>query len=307
MFFHFIFFCEIILNTRRIFLFFYCYIILEIGDYLMSIEEKFLAFLTKIRVPDQQDEEAKKWTRKIKEGLEREASTHIEKIFLSGSVKRKTAINPLHDVDLYVIVKDSYTKGDNFSSGLKNFFRSILQQFIEQGTSIAFMDHGLKIVKGDFQADLVIARYFENETDVYWILNGNNWIKTSAVDHEKRLADINKRTDEFAQNFIKLMKAWNKQKKKSGFGKPMNSFHIEVLVLDHILIDERSYEKGMITLFECFIEAVKERKSHTLEGAPHIDEMTPQERERTIRLLDLSFKQAKTGNWKSVFGKKFPD
>ncbi len=303
----FIHFCELIENTVRIFLSLYYYLILEIGDYLMSIEEKFLIFLNEIKVPDQQDEEAKKWTRKIKEGLESEASTHIEKIFLSGSVKRRTAIKPLHDVDLYVVVKDSYTKGANFSRGLKNFFQSILQQFIEQGTSIAFMDHGLKIVKGDFQTDLVIARYFENETDVYWILNGNNWIKTSTVDHEKRLADINRKTDGYAQNFIKLMKAWNKQKKKSGVGKPMNSFHIEVLVLDHIPHEERSYENGTIILFECFTEAVKERKSHTLEGAPHIDEMTPQERERAISLLDLSLKQAEAGDWKLVFGNKFPD
>ena len=272
----------------------------------MSIEEKFVLFLDELRVPDQQDEEAKQWTRKIKEGLEREAPSHIEKIFLSGSVKRKTAIRPLHDVDLYIVVKENYTKGANFSSILKNFLQSIVQRIFEQRTSVSFMDHGLKVVKGDFQADLVIARFFRNETDVYWILSNENWIKTSAVDHEKRLAEINEKTDGYAQNFIKLMKAWNKQKKKSGVGKPMNSFHVEVLVLDHIPIEERSYENGMITLFEQFSEAVKERKSHSLEGAPNIDEMTAQERERAIKLLKLSLDQANNGDWQLVFGEKFP-
>jgi len=89
-------------------------------------------------------------------------------------VRRRTTVKPLHDVDLYVVVKDSLISGEDFSTKLKEYFQSIVQSIFEQKTKFPFMDHGLKIPKGDFQADLVIARKFKDEKNVYQILSKNS-------------------------------------------------------------------------------------------------------------------------------------
>jgi len=273
---------------------------------MFNIEEKFKLFLQKIAIPDHQDSEARKWTRKIKEGLEQRSSTHIEKIFLSGSVKRRTAISPLHDVDLYIVVKENFVSGSNSGRGFQNFFQSELLSILEKNTSISLMDHGLQISKGDFQVDLVIARLFRNEIDAYNIMNGTNWIKTTVKDHEKRLEDINRRTNGRAQNYIRLLKAWNYQKKKPVVGKPINSFHLEVLVLDNMPINEERYSEGVKSLFGNISKAVEEKRPHYSENAPNIDEMTLDERLRAIRLLNLSYSQANNNRWDLVYGKRFP-
>jgi len=266
----------------------------------MSNEEKFIQFLKLIQIPDHQDLQAQEWTRKIKEGIEKKAKNEIEKVFLSGSVKRRTTVKPLHDVDLYVVVNDSLISGKDFSTKLKDHFQSIVQSVFEQKTKFPFMDHGLKITKGDFQADLVIARKFKDDDNVYQVLNNNDWLKTSTINHEQRLKDINKTTNGRATEYIKLLKYWNKKKKK-----PMNSFHLEVLVLDCLPKDNGKFKIGLPILFNNLSEAVKEKKPHYLKDAPIIDEMTEDERTKAMKLLKQSFIQSKNKNWIFVFGKEF--
>jgi len=85
----------------------------------------------------------------------------------------------------------------------------------------------------------------------------------------------------------------------------MNSFHLEVLVLDCLPKDDGKFEVGLPILFNNLSEAVKEKKPHYLENAPNIDEMTKEERTRAVALLKQTSDQAKIKKWLQIFGKEF--
>jgi len=267
---------------------------------MSTIDEQFYEFIKEISLSDEEFAIAKEWIDLLKPEIE--SLDKVDKVEISGSYKRETAITPLHDVDLYAVLKRDLSQGSYNPSNARRYFQSNLDPIKPEGTSInPYADHGIKLKKGNFQIDFVITRYLGSNDRIYEIISKDNWIPTSSIFHEEHLKQKNEATSGMAQNFIKLMKYWNKTKKK-----PLNSYHLEVLVLDNLPNNVSSYPDGMIVLLENISTTVLQRKPHPLIGAPYVDELTPEERENVSKKLKDSSYQAKAEKWKYVFDSKFP-
>ncbi|MCF2142859.1 MAG: hypothetical protein K9W42_04090 [Candidatus Heimdallarchaeota archaeon] len=105
-------------------------------------DKKFIEFLNKIRLKEEELEVAKKWTNGIKQALDKQP--FIDKVVLSGSLKRKTAISPIHDVDLYTVFKRGY-KTNNSKKMAESLSELMHAEFSEELKSIKIFDHGTEI------------------------------------------------------------------------------------------------------------------------------------------------------------------
>jgi len=266
---------------------------------MVTINQLFDDFIKKISLKDEEFELVKEWIDYLKPNIER--LDRVDKIILSGSYKRETAITPLHDVDIYAVMKRNLPQGSYNPSNAKSYFQSKLAEIKPEGTQVfPHEDHGIKMNKGNFHIDFVITRYLGTNPDTYEIISKDNWIRTSPIFHEEHLRQKNQATNGMAQNFIKLMKYWNKTKKK-----PLNSYHLEMLVLDKLPNTINSYPDGMKVLLEKLSDAVMHRIPHPLIGAPYVDELTNEERELASKKLKDSFYQARVDKWEFVFDQSF--
>jgi len=267
---------------------------------LSNIDELFDSFIKRISITDAEDEKAKKWTREIKEGIEEKDKVFNEKVFLSGSCKRETAISPLHDIDLYIVLKSDLQTGEYEPSKLRNYYQQITKSIDDEIESLKHFKHGLKTKVSGLDIDIILTKYLRKSEKLYEIVSDDKWIITSPIFHERRLKDKNIETDGMAHNFIKIMKYWNAKKMK-----PLSSFHLEALVLDEIPKNVEKYSKGMGSLFRNIAKSLKERKKNPIKEAPYIDNLTLNERERAIKLLKQSELQVNQKEWVFIFGKVF--
>ena len=267
---------------------------------MIKDDELFDKFIKRISITDKEDEKAKKWTRLIKEGIEKTDKKYNDHVFLSGSCKRETAISPLHDIDLYIVMKRNLQSGEYQPTKLRNYFQPIINSIANEIKPPTHFKHGLKTKVAGLDIDIILTKYLRESEKLYEIVFKENWITTSPIFHERRLKDKDIKTDGMAHNFIKIMKYWNLKKKK-----PLSSFHLEALVLDELSKNTISYSLGMEPLFRNMANALKEIKKNPIKEAPYIDKLTQKEREEVIRLLKQSERQAKKKEWQFIFGDGF--
>jgi len=271
-----------------------------------------------IKVSDEEIENAKKWVRIIKEGFDEleGGSLVIEK---TGSYNRNTAIRPMHDVDLFLILQRSeYT--DDISELISLFKRktqSIVEKYREEligsikgsGISVIPAEHGIIIKyprdEPQFMMDLVLAFPDPNKVDQFFIPDDKKWIKTSKAEHISALKNANVKHSGQSTKYIKILKYWNilnrKEKKREGL-KPLKSFFLEKLILDNLSSSTVSLTSGIKHLFEKLSVEVTNKKYQQLgPGGIPISARELKRRNRSKVLLERDFKNCSDDKWQEVF------
>jgi predicted nucleotidyltransferase len=244
--------------------------------------------------------------------------------FPSGSYARRTAIRPLHDIDLFVVLdpaahRDVYPSDKVLPSAcLKKVHRALADAY-PSTTTIQQQDHSVNIVFSGTGIGFDVVPAFANKADVYIIPDRGRdaWIQTNPKAHHKALTLANEKAGDKLNPLIKMAKQW-----KVAHGVPLRSFYLEVMSYGAFTSAPASYPEGARALFGHLAGAVLKACPDPAGVGPNIDAGMTQEARTKLRekLLEAEKKAGEAlaldmarrteeahRTWKWLFGKAYPE
>lgn len=159
-----------------------------------------------------------------------EGRLSVEKTLLSGSFKRHTAVHPLHDVDIFCVLRAD-THGELLQRApveTLDLLRGALDAAWpnkttprRQGRSV-----GLSFSGTGIDYDVVPAFHDPQQHGTYLIPDRDQgrWIRTNPEVHARLGQEANAASNSQLYPAVRAAKAWNELR-----GKPLRSFHLEVM------------------------------------------------------------------------------
>lgn len=154
--------------------------------------------------------------------------------YLSGSYSRDTAIIPIDDVDVVVIIDPTGWPDEGLpfdtrpspQAVLKSFARAIRYRY--PVSSVYGQRRSVRLSMYDRDIDVVPA--IDAGADVIWIPDGyaDTWIKSAPLVHGRVGSDINSRREGRFKPVVKILKYWNSQLPSTG---RMKSFAVESVAM----------------------------------------------------------------------------
>jgi predicted nucleotidyltransferase len=208
---------------------------------MIPVTEAFHSFLTGLELKKEEQLEATRQQIELSDKI-RSNLRGIREIQLIGSYARKTAIRPLNDIDL-LLVLDPQTHGERSTCAptllLEDVLRALRQCYPSSvpATRIQKRSVGIEFKSTGIGFDLIPA--FElppqdkdgDKARIYQIPNRSedNWIQTSPEIHARACVTANDRVGGMLNRLIKDAKHWNQSHRDANGDKPLRSFHLEVM------------------------------------------------------------------------------
>lgn len=236
---------------------------------MITVGQAFDQFLRGLELTAAQGAEATRQQTVVRTKL----GTHLGGVtsaFLSGSYGRSTAIRPLNDIDLFVIL-DEATHGALRKSKPEACLELVQRALVEayrgktlpriQGRSVNIEFTGTGIA-----FDVVPA--FAVASGGYIIPDRElkNWIQTNPKQHEAAGIAANERAGNKLNLLIKAAKHWNNRNDK-----PLRSFHLEVMSYSAFSQAPTTYAEGLAKLFTHLASAVMVACPVPSSAGPNID------------------------------------
>lgn len=248
---------------------------------MITIEEAFLKFKSRLEITDKEQEDASKRQNEIREIIRKKIN--LETDFLTGSYKRHTKTKPLKDVDIFCILDSEKEKHflEKDPSELLNYFKEMLDpEYGYSNVSLGRRSVRVTFSNGDFTDEKVTS--FDvvpafSEKDYYIIPDpqtSDKWTKTNPQIHTDKATAANKAFNNEWKPMVKMIKKWNDNQ-----GKPIKpSFLIEVMALE---IFHPPFTNGYLYELKSFFATTKLRLKDIWNdpaglGPPVSDEMTYQ-------------------------------
>lgn len=167
--------------------------------------------------------------------------------FLSGSYSRNTAIRPLHDIDIFVVLGDvTATPAESPDAALKRV-RVALNAWQQKDLPV-LQQHSvhLEFTKSGIEFDVVPA-YQQAGQEIFLIpeRNTGKWVRTNPRRHQDISTQCNERAGKKLKPLIKAVKHWNRRQNSS----PLGSFHLEVMCYDAFSSSPAGYLEGLEALY----------------------------------------------------------
>ena len=244
----------------------------------------------------------------------------IDGDFISGSYGRKTAIRPLNDVDLFVILNEEAHRNlrsespraclEHVRGALAAAYPGKHPRVQSRSVNIAFRGTsiGYDVVPGFAQAGGV---YLIPDCD------RGSWIHTNPEVHKEACKAANRRAGGLLNPLIKFAKQWNART-----GKVLRSFHLEVMAYGAFQGKPGSFPLGLAELFEHLAGAVLHRCPEPAGIGPAIDPgMDQGERTRIREAIQRASRRAREaleldaagspaqahGKWREILGVAYPE
>ncbi|MCA9712377.1 MAG: nucleotidyltransferase domain-containing protein [Myxococcales bacterium] len=213
----------------------------------ISIPHGFQTFLSAIEPTAKQRKDANEQHIRLREQLQKRM--RVRENFLSGSYKRKTAVRPLGDIDVFLVLEaergfDPTVPATKVLGELKRVLDEIYPnkaaRLQNRSVNIAFSKTGVSY-------DVVPAFVMQGREDVYSTPDRQTgrWVRTNPKLHAKLATEANDRAGKKLKPLIKAVKAANLHHRK-----PARSFHLEVLSWRIITSDPGPYLVGLVRLLE---------------------------------------------------------
>jgi hypothetical protein len=290
---------------------------------MLTITLGFEKCIQGLELTDEERAEASRQQNVLRDNL-RQHLGGVERDILSGSYSRRTAIRPLDDIDLFVILdrtvhRDVYPPASP-EQCLRKVQRALALAYPNkapatiQGRSVNIVFHGTGI-----GYDVVPA--FAVSGGLYYMIpdrSRRSWINTDPERHKDAGTAANARAGSKLNPLVKLAKHWNR-----GHGAVLQSFHIEVMAYRAFNTPPATYPDGIAALFEHLAGAVMVACPEPAGvGGPNVDAgMTSQDRAAPQRALLQAAASAKTaleldrlgrareahGVWRELFGDVYPE
>jgi hypothetical protein len=244
---------------------------------------------------------------------------------LSGSYARRTAIRPLDDIDLFIVLDPNLHSDvrpspmQNGASPCLNKVYGALARAYPNRSALKLQNRSVNIAFSGTGIGYDIVPAFENRAGVYMIPDRERgaWIETNPEAHAKALVSANDRAGGKLNPLIKMAKLWKRE-----HGVPLRSFHLEVMSYSAFSSAPGTYAEGMRALFGHLANAVQYNCANPAGVGPNIDAGMAQAERTAVRtkLVEaeqvaaraLQFEGARQTEaahklWRGLFGKAYPE
>lgn len=286
---------------------------------MITVGQAFDQFLRGLELTAGQGAEATRQQTVVRDNLR----THllgIKDAFLSGSYGRSTAIRPLNDIDLFVILDEATHRA------LRASPPETCLKLIQSTLVSAYPGKPLPRIQGrsvniDFSGtgiafDVVPAFAVASGGYVIPDRERQNWIQTNPEQHKAAGIAANERAGNKLNLLIKAAKHWNNRNDK-----PLRSFHLEVMSYSAFSQAPTTYAEGLAKLFTHLAAAVLKSCPVPSSAGPNIDaSMPPEERSAAQKKLlaaaeaagrALAFERNQqiekaNAEWRGLLGPEYP-
>ncbi|HEY0132970.1 MAG TPA: CBASS oligonucleotide cyclase [Nannocystis sp.] len=212
---------------------------------MQTIAQAFETFLPRLELTTAERDNASNQHIYLREQLQQKMA--VQDNFLSGSYARHTAVRPLNDIDVFLVLKptgtlSSATPPDQVLTEVKRVLETIYSgktaRTQARSVNIEFSGTGIAY-------DVVPA--FSSDDDTYTIpdAEASRWIRTNPRIHAAMSTEANERAGKKLKPLLKAVKQANQRR-----ANPARSFHLEVLAWEVLDYDPGSYIDGLVTLLE---------------------------------------------------------
>lgn len=221
---------------------------------MSTVNQAFQEMTSALELTDNQQAEATRQQTVLRENLRSHQDLDVVQSFLSGSYKRNTAIRPLHDIDCVLVLNpDTHAK-------LLGMRPHVVLQLVQRALNEAYPNKGLPKVQNrsvniQFSGtgigfDVVPA--FENGSDfLIPDQRADAWIHSNPRRHAEFSTQANDAADKKAKPLVKVAKHWLRKN-----GKPVKSFHLEIMAYQILNGFRGNYIQGIEQLFSGLVTQV---------------------------------------------------
>ena len=209
-------------------------------------------------------------------------------IQLGGSWARGTAISPINDVDLLLVVAPSKIPSllSLNPTELMGKVESELRGLLGGGLRRQNRSFGLTWQGVPF--DLVLCTTETGDILRLPDLSRSRWLRTSPARHKQRCQDADRACNQRLLPLIRGVKAWRRT-----VGKPLKSFHLEAMLWETMTSPPRTWAEGLQLAFSRLAErAQRGFPDPTGLGAQVDDTLTMADRQRAVTLLRQAAERA---------------
>jgi hypothetical protein len=217
-------------------------------------------------------------------------------VFLSGSYSRNTAIRPLHDIDMFVLMgevdpspREIRGAGGTVvtqDSVLKQVRQALAKKWPEKELPI-LQQHSVHIAFSGSEIEFDVVPAFKvrgQETFRIPERETNLWIDSNPQLHAERNRTADRKAGHQLNPLIKVVKHWNRQQHSS----PLRSFHLEAMSYSAFASPPSlgGHLESLKSLFEHLSREVQHPCPDPAGLGPNVDKrMTPNQREASRQLL----------------------
>jgi len=223
---------------------------------MMTVAQAMQDFISSLELKDREDSEARRQRDVVKDHLL--DGLTVEELFISGSFGRNTAIRPLKDIDLFLVLERKAHEDlrNGTPRACLDAVHTVLDKAYQNKTSPRTQARSVNIefVGTGIGFDVVPAFRDPNRDDVYTIPDSDigRWIDTNPRIHKEHSTRANDQAGKKAKPLVKALKRWNALQQP----KALRSFHIELMVYNALLSPPASYAEGLEHLFTDLSERV---------------------------------------------------
>ncbi len=212
---------------------------------MMTIQQAFEQFLQALELTDSEGKEASRQHSYLREQLQ--GRLDVVDNFLSGSYARKTAVRPLNDIDVFLVLAPTSTLDLNSApDGVLKAIRDVLAAIYPSKTpTIQARSVNIEFSGTGIAYDVVPAFSDPDSGEVYWIPDREQpkWIRTNPRIHRELSVQANEAAGKMLKPLLKAVKHANHVN-----GKTARSFHLEVLTWSILTSKPNNYIEGLETL-----------------------------------------------------------
>lgn len=217
-------------------------------------------FMKRLELTESDRSKASRQQNELRERL-REHLGGITRDVIVGSYARRTAIRPLNDLDLFLVL-DPQVHGARRSREpqlmLEDVQRALRKCYPPPGPETRIQGRSVNIqftgtgIGYDVIPAFLVPSSGTSKKEVYKIPDRARqiWIDTNPEVHKQRCIDANKLAGGMLNRLIKAVKHWNQGHRDAGGHKPLRSFHLEVMAYGAFAAKPADERRGLRDLFE---------------------------------------------------------
>jgi hypothetical protein len=263
---------------------------------MWSVREGLEKFIQSLELTQGQRDEVSRQHTMVRECLRKRLGTETD--FLSGSYSRHTAIRPLHDIDIFVVLGRTASTPSATGRGLmpdgalKQVRQALHEEWPNKDLPI-LQQHSVHIgfSKSGIEFDVVPA--FEVPGRNAYLIperQTGQWLLTNPRVHQERSTQANEVAGKKLKPLLKAVKHWNRNHSSS----PLGSFHLEVMSYSAFSSAPGDYLQGLETLFSHLGQRVRVACPDPAGLGPNVDgRMSSTQREAAHQLLASAARQVR--------------
>ncbi|MFP2904315.1 SMODS domain-containing nucleotidyltransferase [Pyxidicoccus sp. 3LFB2] len=264
---------------------------------MWSVAEALERFIQSLELTEKQKEEVIRQHTMVREKLRQLLKSKTD--FLSGSYSRNTAIRPLHDIDLFVVLGVAAspppppTLDSLFKQSAQGLTPDAVLKLVRQALKDAWPNKDLarlqhhSVNTGFRESGIdfdVVPAYELPDQEGYLIpeRQGGQWIRTNPRLHQQLSTEANERSGKKLKPLLKAVKRWNGRQDSS----PLRSFHLEAMSYDALPSAMQGYLEPLEVLFAQLARKVLLPCPDPAGLGPNVDaRMSGNQREAARQLL----------------------